>query len=375
MSDQATINKLATAIHQAGRPVAVSTIHALFPDAVFDESGLPLSKLACDCLESMIKSGMAQVTSGETLDYVAVDGSLIDFLTGISGEKLAEETSAQAMAECTIELENRIQKLADSQPPAPAEDPVPLEKAVGHPVAVKKYDQAKELETWKAWKDTGDSTHLSSLLSSYTPLIKKNASAFYGAPLPRSVIDAEAKRVAITAFTNYDPAKGVKLNTYVMSYMPKLRRYVNDHQNVARVPEEWSLRIGNFNRGESDLTSKLGRTPTSHELSDHLAWAPGDVDKMRKMLRPDLIAEQQDESLGRMNTTGEAKINMFIGYLHHELHDDEKLVFEHLYGLNGAKTANTSDELAKVTGLSVPRVNKIKTNLAEKVQSHMGQVL
>jgi len=360
MNPRDAASQLACVIFDAGGAAPVAALHPLFEDAVPDAGGWMMSKTACDALSVMLKTGMATIGGGDFYT-VKVDPGLVTVLRGINETvKTAQEETATV-----------LRRLCDTLPPLLSKYAAEAAAALDRPP---EYDQAAELELWKSWKQSGDKTHLSELLRRYTPLLKKSASPFYAAPLPKTTIDAEATNVAIQAFENFDPMKGVKLSTYVTSYMPQVRRFVIEHQNVARIPEEQALKIGRFKEAERDLASKHGRAASSHELADHLGWHPHDVGKMRRMQRADIVSENQSEPLGRMETPPIEKANVLVDYMHHEMAGPDKVVFEHLYGLDGAPKLDTTEHIAKHTGMSVAQVNKSRTRIADKAMESMDYI-
>jgi hypothetical protein len=52
----------------------------------------------------------------------------------------------------------------------------------------------EELEMWRVWKKDSTMTNLEPLLVSLDPLIQKRVNQFSGAPIPRSAIEAEARK-------------------------------------------------------------------------------------------------------------------------------------------------------------------------------------
>lgn len=239
------------------------------------------------------------------------------------------------------------------------------------PAEQPKFDPQEEMNLLKSWKTTGDNKHLSELLTRYTPLIKKNSRAFYGADVPKPAIDAEAKQVAIQAFTNFDPTRGVKLSTYVSSYMPKIRRYVIKHQNPVRISEDLSMRVGRYRQSEDELTQKLGRAPAAQEVADHNSWSLRDVRKIRMAAQGANLNETAD--FVPAQESGERKAMIFIDYLYHELDGEQKKVLEHLYGLHGAQKAETSEKISELSGFPVGRVNRLRSQISEKMQANLGQ--
>lgn len=363
MTDRDAATQLAGVIHAAGGTVPVTAIHSVFVDTAPDDGGWPVSKTAMGAIDTMIKTKIATIGGAGDYYTISVNPDVIDLLKAVAPVvKTAQAVATEDLQRISTNLHDLLTKYAA----AAAAMMTPEGQAAPAP-----YDAKAELEVWQKWKKTGEPGHLSELVRRYTPMIRRGAQSYYGSGIPQSVLDAEAASVAMEAFKNYDPAKGAKLSTYVMSYMPKVRGYVIEHQNIARIPEARALRIGHFKSTESDLTSKLGRKPSSHELADSLKWHPDDVAKMRRALRKERVAESTGSAMpeDRMERVG-----ALIDYMHHELTGNEKVVFEHLYGLDGAPKLDTAEDIAKHTGMSVASVEKVRGRIADRAMGAMQVV-
>jgi DNA-directed RNA polymerase specialized sigma subunit len=347
---------LAFEIMEAGGSVPVPSVHHFFDDAVKGEDGLPFSKTAAVLIDQMFDAGLAEYEAGY-IYKISVNPETIGFFTGV-GYKYASHFTGdlKAVASGYLELEEKISTEMNSV----GDQSLPAQK----------FNPQEEFNLWKNWKKTGSNDHLSDLLDRYHPFLERHASVYYSAPLPRSAIKGEAKRLAIKAFETYDPRKGTQLNTHVGIYMKKLNRYVNSRRNIVRAPEEWNDKIGLFQRRQDELKFKHGRSPTTSELSDDLGWHEKDVGKMYKFLRKDLVQEETP-GLGRMETSGEDKANNYVNFLHKEFSGNDALVFEHIYGLNGKRQLDNVDHISKETGLSASTINRSKKTIAEKAEHYM----
>lgn len=380
---------LARGIYGAGNNTPVIAIHSLFKDAEFDDVGYPLSKTATALLSEMAGAGMIKLCEG-VCTTVQVDASFVgimDYFGPLNNVKIAGNSAiTERLLEISGPILTEIQKLSDEFdmsheefgveepdsseiPSEPEDDGIEraeqiIQKATPAPKQPK-FNKEMELETWKAWKKTNDPKHLSTLLKNYEPLIQKHARIYQGAPMPKSIVRAEAQRVAMMAFDRYDPSKGVQLNTFVTNYMPKVGRFVNQHANVARIPEEWKLKIRTFKDKESEFESEHGRSPTSDELADELHWHIDDVAKMRRMMRADVLTEHQESPMGLMKTPGDEKAKMFLDMLYLELPTADKTIFEHIFGMNGRDRLDTAEEIAKATNKKTYEVYEAKKRISD----------
>jgi hypothetical protein len=347
---------LAFEIKNIGYDVPVPAIHHLFDDVVNGEDGLPFSKTAAFLINKIVESGLAEYKPGYVY-CLSPNDETIGFFSGV-GYKRASESSdnfkviVDGYLEWTEKISAEFDAVGDQSLPKP------------------KFNPQEEYNVWKSWKKTGSVDHLSDLLDRYKPFLERHASVYYSAPLPKSAIRGEAKRLAIKAFETYDPRKGTQLNTHVGIYMKKLNRYVNSRKNIVRAPEEWNDKIGLFRRRQDEFASKNGRMPTTSELSDDLGWHEKDVSKMHKFLRKDLVQEETP-GLGRMETSREDKATNYLNFLGKEFHGDDALVFEHIYGMNGRRQLDNVDQISKETGLSASTINRSKKRISDKAEHYM----
>jgi DNA-directed RNA polymerase sigma subunit (sigma70/sigma32) len=75
-----------------------------------------------------------------------------------------------------------------------------------------------------------------------------------------------------------------------------------------------------------------------------------------------------------MKDDGQRKSEIFLGYLYHELDGDQKMVLEHMYGMHGATRFDTDAAIAQEAKMDPARVTKIRSQIAEKIRSHIEQV-
>ncbi|MEN6550201.1 MAG: sigma-70 domain-containing protein [Armatimonadia bacterium] len=223
-----------------------------------------------------------------------------------------------------------------------------------------------ELELWKHWKKSGSEAQLAALLTSLDPLIQKRVNQFIGAPLPRSAIEAEARKQAIGAFQTYKPNMGAALGTHVNNYLQKVYRYVTTYQNVGRLPESRTAKIDLFQKTRAALSEQKGREPTTVELADELNWSPKEVGRMEVELRKDLGLETSFGEMKFLDADRNAELLTF-GYF--ELTPDEQLVFDYSIGAHG-KLRLTMEQIAKRLDKTPRQVGLIKTRIVEKLKKY-----
>jgi len=224
------------------------------------------------------------------------------------------------------------------------------------------YDPEKEVELIKKYQ-SGDTAVLPELMNVFRPIAKIWERNTASTNLPRSAVNAEIKTHLIDAIKTFDAERGVKPSTWINSRMPKVYRFIYEHQNIGRLPENINIQVGTFKNSQVNLLDKLGREPTAAELADDLGWHIGEVERVGKMIRKDLaLSSDYDFNLVEPNKSAD-----LIHFAYYEMEPQEKLVFEHLMGIGG-KPKLKSKEIAEKLHLSPSTISNIKKKIAERLE-------
>lgn len=226
----------------------------------------------------------------------------------------------------------------------------------------------KDIELWRNWRSSRSPSDLTLLLRAFNPLIQGSVNKYANAPIPRSALEAEAKKWAVEAFKSFDPSRGVKLSTHVTNYMMKLYRYTGKHQNVGRMPEHQIMQIRPFQSAESQLSDNLGRPPTTTELAEHLGWNANRVNQMQKSIRKDIASTT---GLGDGDYTSYSQEGEILAMGYWSLTNEEKLVYDYTTGSNG-KPKIKPGEIARKMNVSPSKISKIRNSIGSKLNTFLG---
>lgn len=227
-----------------------------------------------------------------------------------------------------------------------------------------------EVTLWSKWNDNGrQAEHLEPLIKAYEPLISQKVRQWNAPAVNKTAFKAELQKHLIKAFETYDPERGAAINTHVENRLVKAHRYRNRYQNVRYIPEGKSEKIGPLQRASDQLTEDFGRPPTHEELADHLEWPLKQVQTLYKAINRDVPASKPSST-----GTATAQVNMqqlprdqeVIQLLHYELNPEELKVFNHIYGRDGHKKMDSTNDLAKELNKSPSQISRIKTTIADK---------
>ena len=236
----------------------------------------------------------------------------------------------------------------------------------------------KDLDLWKAWKDSGEHPdHFRPLLQQFKGLLSQKARPWLNVDLPPSVVHAEFNKQFLAAARSFDPSKGTPFSAYVKKYaVKKVGRYFTTYQNPARIIETRSgHQKGLFDNAVAVLTDQFNREPTTYELSEHLGWSPAEVGRAQSENRRNLIGgsvspgykydTQQDPVVNTPSRETEV-----LQMIKPQLTSEELNVYEYLIG-DGGKPKLKPGEIAKKLGWNPSKVTRYKNAIADKVRQYL----
>lgn len=201
--------------------------------------------------------------------------------------------------------------------------------------------KATDTELWRRWKKTRSSDDLQKLLTQMNPILLREVNK-WAPSMSRSYLEAEAKRLAVEAFEQYDPNQGTALSTYVASRLPKLSRVVYATQNTARLSETKNLLFHTYHTASNELRDRHGREPTNEELADHLNWGVKKLETFQRQSQRKEFVESED------HPENEDAEDHLVDYIYHDLTPLQKSIFEHSTGYQGKPVLSGSEMMKKL---------------------------
>lgn len=222
------------------------------------------------------------------------------------------------------------------------------------------------------------------LLDKYVPLVR-NVATRMAMGFPRSVELADLISTGVIglveAFKNYDPARGVKFETYAV---PRIRGAILDELRALDwVPRSTRAKSREIERAYAHLENLHGRKPENTELAKHLQLtleelhnAIGDVsntsilsldeviyreDDNRQVPRIETVVDQ--ETLSILGDLEKKELKSFLGIAVERLTKQEKLVIALYY-----YEELTLKEIGEVMSISESRVSQIHTRAVSKLR-------
>ncbi len=252
---------------------------------------------------------------------------------------------------------------------------------------VKKTRSRKKPDTtldWLRYQRSGSSATRASLLKKYLPLVR-NVAGRMAIGFPRSVELSDLINTGVIglveAFSNFDPDRGVKFETYAV---PRIRGAILDELRALDwVPRSTRARSREIDRATTALENDHGRPPSDEELAkrlgysiDELISAQSDASSSNLLsLDETLFREDDNHQVPRIETVVDNQFPTALGDLEKNelraflvtaidrLTEQEKLVIA-LYYFEEL----TLKEIGEVMSISESRVSQIHTKAVMKLR-------
>lgn len=219
------------------------------------------------------------------------------------------------------------------------------------------------------WVQAGKSPeHLSPLLDHFRPDIQREAVRISGGAKMVNPVAVQGKltALALKAFETWDPDKGAALRTHVINSFKPARRFVGQAQNVARIPEEDALRIGDLQRATAHLSDQFGRAPTLKELSEETGLPERRVKRIQSRQVSDIPTGAFEVDAVGTNTARDLEIQPLI---RERLNEHDRKVFDLIYRSDGQPALGTG-QIAKKLGLRDYQVSEAKGRIIKVWKDH-----
>jgi RNA polymerase sigma factor for flagellar operon FliA len=237
---------------------------------------------------------------------------------------------------------------------------------------------------WVRFKEDNDPEVRQRLLEEYLPLVK-NVAGRMAMGFPKSVELNDLVNTGviglIEALSNFDPARGVKFETYAV---PRIRGAILDElRSLDWVPRSTRAKSRAIEKNTSKLENQLGRRPSEVELArslhistQELFSAMDDVASTTVLSLDELIYKEEDnrqvprvetlEDLSTQTALGDMEKEELKAYLTQaisHLSEQERLVVALYY-----YEELTLKEIGEVMQISESRVSQIHTKAVLKLR-------
>lgn len=226
----------------------------------------------------------------------------------------------------------------------------------------------EDTQVWESWRNSPNQRNMGVVLNQLNPLIQKEVNRWSGSySLARPLLELEANRLASEAVHSYSPQRGAALATHVTNRLKKLSRLPYTHQNLARLPEHQTLKFHSFHSAKAELEDRLGREPTSAELTDELGWSRPYMTRFKKSLRKEFL-ESGDPVPIFDSASDDAQT---VDFIYNDMSPLQQRLFEHTTGYGGARTLS-NPQLMKRLKMSQGQLSYQKRLLIDKISDLTG---
>lgn len=241
------------------------------------------------------------------------------------------------------------------------------------------------LATWTRFRQTNNSQMREKLLADYLPLVK-NVAGRMAAGFPKSVELNDLINTGviglIEAFNNFDPARGVKFETFAV---PRIRGAILDELRALDwVPRSTRAKARNIDKALTKLENELGRGPSDTELAaimkislEELQYARKDVSVTALLSLDELICREDDNrQVPRIETIENSatvdvlddmervELRIFLIHAISSLTEQERLVVSLYY-----YEELTLKEIGEIMLISESRVSQIHTRAVTRLRA------
>ncbi len=204
----------------------------------------------------------------------------------------------------------------------------------------------KDIELWKKWKASNSNADLEILMKQMAGAMQSQIGRWV-AIVPKTLLENEAKKLALQAFNSYNPTLGVALNTHLTNWLLKLSRIAYERQSSVSVPEHKRISYNQLKQLKTTLEEQLGFPPTTGHLADHL----GISEKKILTLLSEVEKKELLESEEHPETSTSTEEEKLIDFAFHDMTPTQQNIFKLKTGYSNTIRKN-NNEIIKQLGIS-----------------------
>lgn len=230
-------------------------------------------------------------------------------------------------------------------------------------------NQEGKLDTaYGTWKERPTPDNMASALDAASPVINSALTSYAGG---NQALQAQAKKLVAGGLQSYDPDRGTKLRSHLMTQLQPLRRLQQRRTSVLRVPERVQTDLYHLRQAQQLHFDRFGRESADSELAEHMGVSVSRIRHLRKFMRqtvPESGLQSMEEGDNETFYPGVSKAgpeDIWMEYIHHDSSPMDQKILEWKTGFNGKEVISTQ-EIAKRLGISPSAVSQRASRMAKR---------
>lgn len=226
---------------------------------------------------------------------------------------------------------------------------------------------------YDSWRQSPGKRTMGNLITAADPIIN-NAMTSYSGGVP---VRSTAKLLVSEAVKKYDPNKGTKLSTYLMTQLQPLQREARKRRDVIRMPERSQIDLEKLRATERLFKDEEGREPADSELADKLGMSIKRIRYLRERESGPIAEgsfEQETETSFQPGTVTPSAEDAWMSYVHHGLGPIDQKILEWRTGYLGKKILS-NNEIAHRLKISPAAVSQRAAKIANQLEEGVGLII
>ena len=239
-------------------------------------------------------------------------------------------------------------------------------------------------------RQTHDPDAREQMIQANLRLVVNLAKRFSGRGMSLGDLVAEGNLGLIRAVEQFDPAAGVRFSTYAAWWIKQTikRAMINGVQPI-HIPAYMTQQVSKWRRATRELEERLGRPPTTEEITKKLKISKKKAAMVRQGLlavnAPTQMAGDESQALAEMlpdNTSDPSTLfdeegdAVMVRNAVSKLPDRERDILTYRFGLDGYEgPPRTLKEVGKMVGLTRERVRQLEKIALVKLQGLLDEEL
>jgi DNA-directed RNA polymerase specialized sigma subunit len=223
-------------------------------------------------------------------------------------------------------------------------------------------------EQWKTWDSDRSKDNMNAMLQSANPIIDKAITSY--APGSSPAVRSQAKILTRRAIENFDPKKGMKLQSHLYTQLQPLQREAMSYETLY-APERVRFDLRNLRDQSNQFNIENGREPNDDELADFTSISKRRIAHLRRFDKMVLgegrfTPEDDDENDASLPGTQQAG-KIWQEAVYEDLGNIDKLIYDLRTGRNGREKALSVTDIGKKLKMSPSAVSQRLKRISDKI--------